>query len=51
MKPFHGTSIEIQVGDGTTLFVANYPPEADEEYMINLFKPVRKSTFFPFPNC
>jgi RNA recognition motif-containing protein len=38
MKTFDGNSIEIQVGTNTTLYVSNYPPEADETYIRNLFK-------------
>lgn len=37
MKLFEGHSVNIQVGTGTTLFVTNYPPEADEEYIRKLF--------------
>lgn len=46
MKSFDGHSIEIQVGTGTTLWVTNYPPEADEEYIRNLFKPVCNGVSF-----
>lgn len=40
MKPFEGQSIEIQSGSATTLWVTNYPPEADEGYIRQLFKDV-----------
>ncbi|KAK8197560.1 uncharacterized protein BKA78DRAFT_292677 [Phyllosticta capitalensis] len=36
-KDFDGNAVQISLGTGTTLFVANYPPEADEKYMRNLF--------------
>ncbi|KAK7542487.1 pre-mRNA splicing factor [Phyllosticta citribraziliensis] len=36
-KDFDGNAVKISLGTGTTLFVANYPPEADEKYMRNLF--------------
>ena len=44
MKIFDGNAIEIQVGTGTTLYVTNYPPEADDDYIRNLFKQVRSSS-------
>lgn len=37
MRTFDGNEIEIQIGTGTTLYVSNYPPEADETYIRNLF--------------
>lgn len=40
MKPFEGHPIEIQVGTGTTLWVTNYPPEADDAFFRNLFEEV-----------
>lgn len=30
-------AIEVQVGSGSTLFVTNFPPTADEKYMRDLF--------------
>jgi RNA recognition motif-containing protein len=39
-KPFKGHKIEIDLATGTTLWVANYPPTADEQYIRNLFKKV-----------
>ena len=38
MKSFDGHAIDVSVGTGTTLWVTNYPPEADEHYIRNLFK-------------
>lgn len=40
MKPFEGQEIVIQEGTGTTLWVTNYPPEADEAYIRKLFDEV-----------
>jgi RNA recognition motif-containing protein len=36
-KDFHGNTIEVKVDTDTTLFVTNFPPTADEEYIRNLF--------------
>jgi hypothetical protein len=40
MKIIDGHQIEIQVGTGSTLYVTNFPPVADEAYIRNLFKSV-----------
>jgi hypothetical protein len=40
MKSFDGNAIEVQVGTGSTLFVANYPPTADEAYIRDIFAKV-----------
>lgn len=37
-KSLDGESVRISSGTGSTLFVTNYPPEADEEYIRKLFK-------------
>ena len=37
MKSLDGSAIEIQIGSGTTLYVTNYPEEADETYIRDLF--------------
>jgi hypothetical protein len=39
-KLFRGHKIEIDLGTGTTLWVANYPPTAGEQYIRDLFKNV-----------
>jgi hypothetical protein len=44
MKTFDGNAIEVLVGTGTTLYVANYPPTADEAYIRDLFKEVSSTT-------
>ncbi len=36
-KDFEGHPIEVQLGSGSTLFVANFPPTADEAYIWDLF--------------
>ncbi|KAI9712201.1 MAG: hypothetical protein M1812_006935 [Candelaria pacifica] len=38
MKILDGNSIEVHVGTGSTLFVTNFPPTADETYIRDLFK-------------
>ena len=40
MKDLDGSSIEVQVGTGTTLFVTNFPAAADETYIRDLFMEV-----------
>lgn len=37
-KSFDGYEIDVSVGTRTTLWVTNYPPEADERYIRDLFK-------------
>jgi RNA recognition motif-containing protein len=37
-KTFQGSEINVKFGTGCTLFVTNYPPEADKEYLRDLFK-------------
>ena len=44
MKTYDGHSIDIQFGTGTTLWVTNYPAEADEGYIRTLFKEVLHSS-------
>jgi hypothetical protein len=39
-KEFEGRTIEVQLGSGSTLFVTNFPPTADEAYIRNLFHEV-----------
>jgi squamous cell carcinoma antigen recognized by T-cells 3 len=41
MKKFDGNEIEVYVGTGSTLYVTNYPPTADEAYIRDLFADVR----------
>ena len=40
MKSFDGKPIEIQVGTGLTLFVTNFPPTADEDFIRQKFEKV-----------
>lgn len=37
MKEFDGNTIKVEVGSGSTLYVTNYPPSADETYIRGLF--------------
>jgi len=41
LKKLKGQAIEVDFGVGTTLWVTNYPPSADEQYIRNLFEGVR----------
>lgn len=40
MKTLDGNSIEVQVGSGSTLYVCNFPPTADEAWMRDKFQKV-----------
>lgn len=53
MKPFEGQNISIQSGEQTTLYVCNYPPEADESLIRGLFEQVSYSppSYNPRPSC
>lgn len=39
-KMIDDNTIEVQFGSGSTLFVANFPPTADEEFIRDLFRDV-----------
>jgi hypothetical protein len=43
MKTFDGREIEVQLSKNSALYVANYPPTADEAYMRDLFSKVSQS--------
>ena len=45
-KLFHDNIIEVSLGTGTTLYVTNFPPEADEVWIRDLFKQVSDLCFF-----
>ncbi|KAB8576176.1 hypothetical protein FH972_025704 [Carpinus fangiana] len=49
-KLFDGQSIEVQLGTGSTLFVANYPAKADEKYIRDLFGPFGEIVSVRFPS-
>lgn len=51
MKTFDGNAIEVHVGTGSTLFVANYPPTADEAYIRDLFTKVKPRFELPLQQC
>ena len=40
MKDFDGNEIQVHPGSEATLFVTNFPPIADEDYIRRLFSPV-----------
>jgi RNA recognition motif-containing protein len=46
MKIFDGNPIEVQVGTGSTLFVTNFTPTADEGEIRELFAKVTPSLIF-----
>lgn len=39
-KSFNGNTIEVQLDAGSTLWVTNFPPTADEAYIRGLFSKV-----------
>lgn len=43
MKEFDGRSIEVQIGSGTTLYVCNFPPAADDAWIRDKFSQVKFS--------
>lgn len=43
MKTFDGKAIEVQVGNGSTLFVTNFPPTTDEREILEMFAKVTLS--------
>ncbi|KAI9860475.1 MAG: Splicing factor [Trichoglossum hirsutum] len=50
MKRFGGNEIEVHVGTGSTLYVTNYPPAADEAYIRDLFKDFGEIVDVRFPS-
>lgn len=42
-KMIDDNTINVQLGSGSTLFVTNFPPEADEKYIRDLFRDVSLS--------
>lgn len=49
-KDFGGREIEVQVGSGTTLFVTNFPPTADETWIREKFAPFGEIIDVRFPS-
>ena len=45
MKNFGGRDIQVQVGGGSTLYVTNYPPTADEGWLRQRFESVSRLPF------
>ena len=50
MKSIDGHEIEVQVGAGSTLYVTNFPPVADEDYIRSLFKEFGEIADIRFPS-
>ncbi|KAI9789094.1 MAG: Splicing factor [Peltula sp. TS41687] len=50
MKYLEGHAIEVQVGKGTTLYVTNFPPAADESFLRDLFKECGEIVDVRFPS-
>jgi RNA recognition motif-containing protein len=48
-KRFNNTDniIDVQIGSQTTIWVTNYPPTADEDYLRNLFSKVSAASPWP----
>lgn len=42
MKTFDDRAIEVQIGSGSTLYVCNFPPVADEAWIREKFQEVRR---------
>ncbi|PGH01534.1 hypothetical protein AJ79_07881 [Helicocarpus griseus UAMH5409] len=49
-KTLEGQTISVQLGTDTTLFVANFPPTADEAYVRDLFTPYGEIVDIRFPS-
>jgi squamous cell carcinoma antigen recognized by T-cells 3 len=49
-KEFEGQSIEVQKGSGSTIFVANFPPTADEAYIRERFDKFGEIIDIRFPS-
>ena len=41
MKTLDDRAIEVQIGSGSTVYVCNFPPVADEAWIRKKFEPVR----------
>ncbi|KAF2137222.1 uncharacterized protein K452DRAFT_236158 [Aplosporella prunicola CBS 121167] len=49
-REFEGNTIQVSIGLGATLWVTNYPPEADETYIRKLFAPYGEVVEVRFPS-
>ena len=49
-RDFHGQEISVELGKGSVLYVANYPPTADEAYIRSTFKRFGKIIDVRFPS-
>lgn len=50
LKPFDGVQLDISLGKGSTIYVTNYPPEADEGYLRKLFQDSGEILSVRFPS-
>ncbi|KAI9727791.1 MAG: Splicing factor [Cirrosporium novae-zelandiae] len=50
LKVFDGNELEVQIGTGSTLWVTNFPPTADEAYIRRLFEPYGEVVDVRFPS-
>lgn len=49
-KSIDGNTIQVSLGTGSTLWVTNYPPEADEAYIRKLFRDYGEIVSVRFPS-
>jgi RNA recognition motif-containing protein len=49
-KPFEDRELKITFGTGTTLWVTNYPPEADKDYIRDIFMDCGEIVDIRFPS-
>lgn len=49
MKTFDGRDIHVEVGGGTTLYVTNYPPAADDAWLRSHFSTVSRLLPYSVP--
>ncbi|KAL3477724.1 hypothetical protein BJX99DRAFT_121207 [Aspergillus californicus] len=49
-KSLDGNTIEVHFGSETTLFITNFPPTADEQYIRDLFSPYGEIMDIRFPS-
>lgn len=49
-RDLDGHTISVQIGSGSTIFVSNFPPTADESYIRDLFDPCGEIVDIRFPS-
>jgi squamous cell carcinoma antigen recognized by T-cells 3 len=42
-KRIDGQTVDVEMGTGSTVYVTNFPPTADEAYIRNIFREVSRS--------